>query len=114
MTMDVNKLRALQAPLKERYRQHPESAVIPTRAEGTIEGEEIGGSIATHNGRTVDGRHSTAGGDGSKACSAYKLMQSLVAWAGVTFRTVAIAMPIPLKPTRVITECRWGALDMLS
>jgi hypothetical protein len=114
MNMDVNKLRTPQAPLKERFRQHPESAVIPTRAEGTIEGEEIGCSIATHNGRTVDGLHLAAGGDGSKACSADMLMQPRVAWADVTLRTVASAMPIPLKPTWVITECRWGALDMLS
>jgi uncharacterized OsmC-like protein len=113
MTMEIDKLRALQAPLKERYLQHPETAVIPTRAEGVVEGEEIACSIATPNGRTMAGLHPATGGDGSTACSADMLMESLVACAGVTLKAVATAMRIPLKGARVIAEGSWDARGTL-
>ena len=100
--MNINELRALQAPLKERYKQNPESAVIPTRAEGIIEGEDIVCRIPTSAGTTVAGLHRATGGDGSQACSADMLMESLVACAGVTLKAVATAMRIPLMRAKVV------------
>ncbi len=111
--MDINELRALQAPLKERYKQNPESAVIPTRAEGIIEGEDIVCRIPTSAGTTVAGLHRATGGDGSQACSADMLMESLVACAGVTLKAVATAMRIPLKHAKVIAEGNWDARGTL-
>jgi len=111
--MNINELRALQAPLKERYKQNPESAVIPTRAEGIIEGEDIVCRIPTSTGTTVAGLHRATGGDGSQACSADMLMESLVACAGVTLKAVATAMRIPLKHAKVIAEGNWDARGTL-
>ena len=111
--MDIAELRALQAPLKERYKQNPESAVIATRAEGIIEGEDIVCRIPTYAGAAVAGLHPAAGGDGSKACSADMLMESLVACAGVTLKAVATAMRLPLKRAKVIAEGSWDARGTL-
>ena len=111
--MNINELRALQAPLKERYKQNPESAVIPTRAEGIIEGEDIVCRIPSSAGTTVAGLHRATGGDGSQACSADMLMESLVACAGVTLKAVATAMRIPLKHAKVIAEGNWDARGTL-
>jgi len=111
--MDINELRALQAPLKERYKQDPESAVISTRAEGIIDGEDIDCRIPTSVGTTVAGLHPATGGDGSKACSADMLMESLVACAGVTMKAVATAMRIPLTRAKVIAEGNWDARGTL-
>ncbi len=111
--MDINELRALQAPLKERYKQKPESAVIAARAEGILEGEDMVCRVPSHLGTTVAGLHPATGGDGSKACSADMLLESLVACAGVTLKAVATAMRIPLKRARVIAEGRWDARGTL-
>ena len=111
--MNIAELRALQAPLKERYKQNPESAVIATRAEGIIEGEDIVCRIPTYAGAAVAGLHPAAGGDGSKACSADMLMESLVACAGVTLKAVATAMRLPLKRAKVIAEGTWDARGTL-
>lgn len=111
--MEINELRALQAPLKERYIQNPERAVIATRAEGIIEGEDIVCRIPTYVGTTMAGLHPATGGDGSKACSADMLMESLVACAGVTLKAVATAMRIPLKRAKVIAEGNWDARGTL-
>ena len=93
--MDIKELRALQAPLKERYKQNPESAVISARAEGLIEGEDVVCQIHSHIRDIEAGLHPATGGDGSKACSADMLMDALVACAGVTLKAVATAMRIP-------------------
>lgn len=79
--MDVNELRALQAPLKERYKQDPESAIISARAEGVVKSEDIVCSISSKTGTALAGLHPATGGDGSKACSADMLMEALVACA---------------------------------
>jgi len=111
--MNIDELRALQAPLKERYKQNPESAVISTRAEGIIEGEDVVCRIPAYVGTTVAGLHPATGGDGTKACSADMLMESLVACAGVTLKAVATAMRIPLKCAKVIAEGNWDARGTL-
>jgi len=111
--MDVNELRALQAPLKERYKRDPESAIVSARAEGVVKGEDIVCSVSSKAGTIVAGLHPATGGDGSKACSADMLMEALVACAGVTLKAVATAMRIPLNSARVIAEGKWDARGTL-
>ena len=112
--MDADKLRALQAPLKERYKEHPEKAITPARAEAVIDEDEISCRISTYAGTTVAGLHPATGGDGSKACSADMLMEALAACAGVTLKAVATAMRIPLKRARVIANGTWDARGTLA
>lgn len=111
--MDVNELRALQAPLKERYKQDPESAIISARAEGVVKSEDIVCSISSKTGTALAGLHPATGGDGSKACSADMLMEALVACAGVTLKAVATAMRLPLNSAKVIAEGKWDARGTL-
>lgn len=111
--MDIDELRALQAPLKERYRQQPATAQVRSRAEALIEGEDIVCRVPTLAGTTLAGLHPTAGGDGSQACSADMLMEALVGCAGVTMKAVATAMRIPLKRAKVIGEGTWDARGTL-
>ena len=113
MTMDINELRALQAPIKAGYKENPESALISTRAEGIIDGDDIVCRISSYAGTTDSGLHPATGGDGSKACSADMLMESLVACAGVTLKAVATAMRIPLTCAKVIAEGIWDARGTL-
>ena len=112
--MDADQIRALQAPLKDRYKEYPEKALIPARAEAVIEEDDISSRIATYAGTTVAGLHPAAGGDGSKACSADMLMEALAACAGVTLKAVATAMRIPLKHARVIANGTWDARGTLA
>lgn len=112
--MNIDTLRKLQAPLKERYRSDPTSALIPARAEAAIADEDIACSVHTFAGETVAGLHPAAGGDGSTACSADMLMQALVSCAGVTMKAVATAMRIPLKQAKVIAEGIWDIRGTLA
>jgi uncharacterized OsmC-like protein len=112
--MDAGKLRALQAPLKERYRESPEKAVTPARAEAVIEEDDISCRISTYAGTTLTGLHPATGGDGSKACSADMLMEALAACASVTLKAVATAMRIPLKHARVVANGTWDARGTLA
>ena len=111
--MDADKLRALQAMVKERYKEYPEKAITPARAEAVIDEDDISCRISTYAGTTVAGLHFAAGGDGSKACSADMLMEALAACAGVTLKAVATAMRIPLKHARVIASGTWDARGTL-
>ena len=112
--MDVGQLRALQAPLKERYNESPAKAVTAARAEAVIEEDDIACRIATYAGTTVAGLHPATGGDGSKACSADMLMEALAACASVTLKAVATAMRIPLKHAKVIATGTWDARGTLA
>ena len=112
--MDASQLRALQAPLKERYKNNPEKAITPARAEAVIDQDDVSVRIPTHAGTTVAGRHTATGGDGSKACSADMLMETLAACAGVTLKAVATAMRISLKRAKVIAEGTWDARGTLA
>jgi uncharacterized OsmC-like protein len=107
--MDASTLRNLQAPIKERYRENPEAALIRLRAEGRIDDPE-GLSCTVETGRALvaAGLHPATGGDGSLACSGDMLLQALVACAGVTLRAVATATEIPVRGGRVLAE---GDLD---
>lgn len=111
--MDINELRAIQAPLKQRYKEHPATALVSSRAEGLLEGDGIDCSVFTDRGTTIAGLHPSTGGDGSKACSADMLLQALVACAGVTMKAVAKAMRVPLNRVKVIADGTWDARGTL-
>jgi uncharacterized OsmC-like protein len=100
-------LRSLQAPLKQQYKEHPESAVVTLRAEGRI-GEGITCRVETGKALVAAGLHPATGGDGFAACSGDMLLEALVACAGVTLGAVATALGIELRDAVVRAE---GDLD---
>lgn len=101
--MKAEELRAAQAPLKQQYRERPETAQIIHTAQSTI-GEDVTCDLQTSAGAVQAGLHPAAGGDGSTACSADMLLQALVACAGVTLASVATAMGIELRSGTVRAE----------
>jgi uncharacterized OsmC-like protein len=105
--MERDRLRAVQAPLKERYRDEPESAVVTLKADGTL-GEGISCSVQTGRALAEAGLHPASGGDGSQLCSGDMLLEALAACAGVTLRAVATSLGIPVTGGRVHAE---GDLD---
>jgi len=105
--MTKTELRALQAPLKDKYRDAPESAVITLRAEGKL-GEGITCRVATGKALVEAGLHPATGGDGLAACSGDMLLEALAACAGVTLRAVATALEIKVRGGVVLAE---GDLD---
>jgi uncharacterized OsmC-like protein len=106
--MTGDELRQMQAPLKERYREAPESGRLTLRASGEVGG--AGPSCKVETGRAVveAGLHPATGGSGLQACSGDMLLEALVACAGVTLSAVAIALGIDLRGGRVRAE---GDLD---
>lgn len=105
--MNADALRAAQAPLKERYRERPEAALITLRAQGRA-GEGVSCRIETGKGLVVAGLHPGTGGSGQQACSGDMLLEALVACAGVTLNAVATALGIELREAIVKAE---GDLD---
>jgi uncharacterized OsmC-like protein len=105
--MNADDLRALQAPLKERYRDQPAAAIVVLRAEGRL-GEGIACRVETGRALVEAGLHPATGGDGSFACSGDMLLEALVACAGVTLRAVATAIGVPVAGGVVRAE---GDLD---
>lgn len=101
--MDAEQLRALQAPIKQRYREQPESARITLHAEGRL-GEGVSCSVDTAHAMVEAGLHPGTGGDGLQVCSGDMLLQALVACAGVTLAAVATALGIELRDARVHAE----------
>jgi uncharacterized OsmC-like protein len=108
MPMDAETLKALQAPIKQKYRDAPDSAVITLKAEGTVGAEGVTCKVDTGRALVEAGLHPAAGGDGMAACSGDMLLEALVACAGVTLRAVATAMNIDLRGGTVRAE---GDLD---
>jgi uncharacterized OsmC-like protein len=106
--MDANELRALQAPIKERYRSDPHAAVVTLMAKGTLDDSNVACKIETGRALAVAGLHPATGGSGLELCSGDMLLEALVACAGVTLKAVATALDIPLKSGRVSAE---GDLD---
>ena len=92
--MDREQLREVQRPLKERYREEPEAAVVTLEAEGTLGSDDVVCSVSTGRALVEAGLHPATGGPGTFACSGDMLLQALVACAGVTLRSVATAMEI--------------------
>src|ERR1700676_754147 len=105
--MNADEIRSLQAPLKERYRQRPDTALVTLRAEGRI-GEGVTCRVETGKALVEAGLHPATGGDGLSACSGNMLLEALVACAGVTLRAVATALDIQLRDATVRAE---GDLD---
>ena len=105
--MDADALRALQAPLKQNYRDNPESAVITLKAEGQL-GEGLSCSVQTSKALVEAGLHPATGGSGVQACSGDMLLEALVACAGVTLNAVATALGLKVRGATVRAE---GDLD---
>src|SRR3954465_5536873 len=97
--MDGDELRELQAPLKERYREDPQAAVITRRAEGWLMDGDVACSVQTGRALVEAGLHPATGGDGTFACSGDMLLQALVACAGGTLRSVATNRGIEVTGT---------------
>jgi uncharacterized OsmC-like protein len=105
--MEREQLRAVQAPLKERYRSEPETAQITLSATGSL-GEGVSCSVQTGRAIAEAGLHPASGGDGSLLCSGDMLLEALVACAGVTLRAVATSLGVVVASGRVRAE---GDLD---
>lgn len=105
--MKSDELRALQAPLKQKYKEDPQSALVTLRSEGKV-GEGLSCSVQTGKALVKAGLHPATGGSGQAACSGDMLLEALVACAGVTLRSVATALDIKLKSGTVSAE---GDLD---
>jgi len=106
--MDSAALRALQAPIKERYKSEPQAAVITLKAKGALDDANIACKVETGRALAVAGLHPATGGSGLELCSGDMLLEALVACAGVTLKAVATALDIPLKAGIVSAE---GDLD---
>lgn len=105
--MKADDLRAAQAPLKERYKEAPETALMTLRAQGRA-GEDVSCKIETGKGLVSAGLHPATGGSGQQACSGDMLLEALVACAGVTLNAVATSLGIVLREAVVKAE---GDLD---
>jgi uncharacterized OsmC-like protein len=106
--MDASALRELQAPLKEKYRAEPRSALVTLRAEGALDEGQIACKVETGRALATAGLHPATGGSGAELCSGDMLLEALVACAGVTLKAVATALEIPLRGGRVTAD---GDLD---
>lgn len=106
--MDADALRALQAPIKAKYREAPDAAVITLRASGEIDESKIACKLETGRAMVEAGLHPASGGSGLELCSGDMLLEALVACAGVTLKAVATALDIPLRRGVVRAE---GDLD---
>jgi uncharacterized OsmC-like protein len=106
--MNADQLRALQAPLKEKYRQQPGDAVITLRAAGDLDAEGIACKVDTGRALVEAGLHPATGGNGTQACSGDMLLEALAACAGVTLKAVATSLGIAIRKGKVHAE---GDLD---
>ena len=105
--MKTEELRALQAPVKERYKADPDAALVTLRAEGRL-GEDVTCKVDTGRALVAAGLHPASGGDGLSACSGDMLLAALVACAGVTLAAVATATGIVIRSGAVRAD---GDLD---
>ena len=106
--MDSDALRALQAPIKDRYKADPKAGLITLKAKGALDDTSIACKVETGRALAVAGLHSATGGSGLELCSGDMLLEALVACAGVTLKAVATALDIPLRSGAVSAE---GDLD---
>lgn len=106
--MDVTALRALQAPLKDRYRDTPDAALVTLTARGELDDQHIACKVETGRAIALAGLHPATGGSGAELCSGDMLLEALVACAGVTLKAVATALEIELRKGSVRAE---GDLD---
>jgi uncharacterized OsmC-like protein len=106
--MDATALRAMQAPLKDRYRAEAGAALVTLKAEGTLDDTAIACKVETGRALAIAGLHPATGGSGAELCSGDMLLEALVACAGVTLKAVATALGIALRSGKVRAE---GDLD---
>src|SRR5437899_9231129 len=106
--MDAAGLRAMQAPIKDRYKGDPAAAMITLKAKGSLDDSHIACKVETGRALAVAGLHPATGGSGLELCSGDMLLEALVACAGVTLKAVSTALDIPLKSAKVSAE---GDLD---
>jgi uncharacterized OsmC-like protein len=105
--VEREQLQAIQTPLKERYREDPDAAVVTLSAEGEL-GEGVSCSVNTGRAIAEAGLHPASGGDGSQLCSGDMLLEALAACAGVTLRAVATSLGIEVRSGTVRAD---GELD---
>lgn len=106
--MDGNELRAMQAPIKDRYKNDPKSAMITLKAKSTLDAPGIACKLETGRAIAIAGLHPATGGSGLELCSGDMLLEALVACAGVTLKAVSTALDIPMRAGSVNAE---GDLD---
>jgi uncharacterized OsmC-like protein len=106
--MDAGELRAMQAPIKDRYKSDPKAAFITLKAKGTLDDTSIACKVETGRALATAGLHPATGGSGMELCSGDMLLEALVACAGVTLKAVSTALDIPLRSGTVSAE---GDLD---
>jgi uncharacterized OsmC-like protein len=106
--MDATALRALQAPLKDKYKQDPEAGVVTLRARGELDDAKIACKVETGRALMLAGLHPATGGSGAELCSGDMLLEALVACAGTTMKAVATALEVPLAKAVVRAE---GEID---
>ncbi len=106
--MDAAELRAMQAPIKERYKNDPKAGLITLRARGSLDDANIACQVETGRALETAGLHPDTGGSGMELCSGDMLLEALVACAGVTLKAVSTALDIPLRSAIVAAE---GDLD---
>lgn len=106
--MDAAELRALQAPIKDRYKEDAKAAYITLKAKGTLDDTHIACKVETGRALAIAGLHPATGGSGMELCSGDMLLEALVACAGVTLKAVSTAIDVPLKSGTVSAE---GDLD---
>ncbi len=106
--MDAAQLRAMQAPIKERLKNDPKTGMITLKAKGAVGTDGLTCKVETGRALAVAGLHPATGGSGLELCSGDMLLEALVACAGVTLKSVATALEVPLKAGHVSAE---GDLD---
>jgi len=106
--MDAAGLRAMQAPIKERYKNDPKAGLITLKAKGSLDDTNIACKVETGRALATAGLHPATGGSGMELCSGDMLLEALVACAGVTLKAVSTALEIPLRTATVSAE---GDLD---
>ena len=108
LNMDAAELRAMQAPIKARYKDDPNAGLITLKAKGSLDEANIACKVETGRALAVAGLHPATGGSGLELCSGDMLLEALVACAGVTLKAVSTALEIPLRTATVSAE---GDLD---
>jgi uncharacterized OsmC-like protein len=111
--MNADELRAIQAPIKQSYRDDASTALVTARAEGSLDPNDIAIEVDAWHGKVTAGLHPAGGGTGKLACSADMLLEALVGCAGVTLRAVATAMGVTVRGGKVIAEGTWDARGTL-
>jgi uncharacterized OsmC-like protein len=106
--MHAAELRAIQAPIKERYKNDPKAGLITLKAKGSLDDTNITCKVETGRALAIAGLHPATGGTGMELCSGDMLLEALVACAGVTLKAVSTALEIPLRTATVAAE---GDLD---